>query len=83
MMLQIGQPCEVSIWIQHCVGIETSPAMQMNLSLMKFAFGLFSRKLTAEVELDETHFQHLFLNAYASVLAAAAPCTTCDLIQAY
>ena len=34
----------------------------------------------AEVELDENHFLHLFLNAYGSVLAAAAPC---DLIQAY
>ncbi len=32
-----------------------------------------------EVELDEDCFQHLFLNTYGSVLAAAP----CDLIQAY
>jgi len=32
-----------------------------------------------EAELDANHFQHLFLNTYGSVLAAAP----CDLIQAY
>lgn len=34
----------------------------------------FSLVVTAEVELDQNHFQHLFLNSYGSVLTAAAPC---------